>query len=508
MMPQGILPFQYEKEQNAVGITGLAGLPLYLDLAKVAKLQRVIERQLGHIGPSQGWSATQHILSVILLNLAGADCVDDLEVLNNDCGFGNVLRQAEVYRLGRRKRRAVQRRWRKERTRSVPSPSALRRFLTLFHDREQEHQRRLGKAFIPTANEMLRRLQNINTEFVSFTHSHQSEIRAATLDMDATLVESHKQDALFCYKRFRSYQPLNTWWAEMGLILHTEFRDGNVPAGYQQLRVFKEALSCLPDGIEKVFLRSDTAGYQWNLLRYCAEGKHKKYGRIEFAVSCDVSPEFKNAVAQVPEDQWQVLYRTVDGYRHDIGQQWAEVCFVPNGSGYFKNGPEYRYLAIREPLRQQELPGMEAPELPFPVMSFDNQRYKLFGLVSNRTVCGDELIWWSRERCGKSEEAHAVMKDDLAGGQLPSGLFGANAAWWQMMILALNLNAAMKRLALGRGWEKKRMKAVRYHLINLPGRVSQHANRLCIRVAEGCQSLVTLVEARARILALAHGPPG
>ena len=94
MMPQGILPFQYEKEQNAVGITGLAGLPLYLDLAKVAKLQRVIERQLGHIGPSQGWTASQHILSVILLNLAGADCVDDLEVLNNDSGFGNVLLQA------------------------------------------------------------------------------------------------------------------------------------------------------------------------------------------------------------------------------------------------------------------------------------------------------------------------------------------------------------------------------------------------------------------------------
>jgi len=493
MMAQGILPFQYEKDRNPVGITGLAGLPLYLDLAKVAQLQRVIERQLGHIGPSQGWTSTQHILSVILLNLAGADCVDDLEVLNNDSGFGNVLRQAEVYRLGRCKRRAVQRRWRKERTRSVPSPSALRRFLTLFHDPAQEQQRISGKAFIPAATEMLRRLQNINTEFVSFTHSHQPKIRAATLDMDATLVESHKQEALFCYKGFQSYQPLNTWWAEMGMILHTEFRDGNVSAGYQQLRVFKEALSCLPDSIEKVFLRSDTAGYQWDLLRYCAEGKDDKYGHIEFAVSCDVSPEFKAAVAQVPEDQWHVLYRTVDGRRFDTGQQWAEVCFVPNGSGYFKNGPRYRYLAIREPMRQQELPGMGASVLPFPVMSFDNQSYKLSGLITNRTLPGDKLIWWIRERCGKSEEAHAVMKDDLAGGQLPSGLFGANAAWWQMMI---------------RGWEKKRMKAVRYHLINLPGRVVQHANRLCIRVAGGCRSLATLLEARARILALAHGPPG
>ncbi len=147
-MAQGILPFQYEKEQNSVGITGLAGLPFYLDLMHVSRLREVIEHKLGVIGPRQGWSATQHILSVILLNLAGGDCVDDLEILNNDPGFGDVLRQTEVYRLGRRKRRALQRRWRKERRRSVPSPSALRRFLTLFHDEDQEGQRQSGKAFM------------------------------------------------------------------------------------------------------------------------------------------------------------------------------------------------------------------------------------------------------------------------------------------------------------------------------------------------------------------------
>ncbi len=36
------------------------------------------------------------------------------------------------------------------------------------------------------------------------------------------------------------------------------------------------------------------------------------------------------------------------------------------------------------------------------------------------------------------------MKGDLAGGKLPSGDFGENAAWWMFMILAYNLNAAMK----------------------------------------------------------------
>jgi len=29
---------------------------------------------------------------------------------------------------------------------------------------------------------------------------------------------------------------------------------------------------------------------------------------------------------------------------------------------------------------------------------------------------GDQVIWWLRERCGKSEEVHSVTKNDLAGG--------------------------------------------------------------------------------------------
>ena len=77
-------------------------------------------------------------------------------------------------------------------------------------------------------------------------------------------------------------------------------------------------------------------------------------------------------------------------------------------------------------------------------------RNNITGIVTNREIPGDELISWYRERCGKSEEAHSIIKEDLAGGKFPSGLFGANAAWWQIMILAHNLNVAMKRLVLGK----------------------------------------------------------
>jgi hypothetical protein len=73
-----------------------------------------------------------------------------------------------------------------------------------------------------------------------------------------------------------------------------------------------------------------------------------------------------------------------------------------------------RFLAIREPLRQLDLD--DAAPLPFPTAEFAAKgRFKLFGLVTNRTLPGDQVIWWLRERCGKSEEVHAVMNWPAAG---------------------------------------------------------------------------------------------
>ena len=111
--------------------------------------------------------------------------------------------------------------------------------------------------------------------------------------------------------------------------------------------------------------------------------------------------------------------------------EYAEVCYVPNWIGHSKNSPDYRFIAIREPLRNPSLPGMDSQlELSVPTMQMgEGGWYKVTGVVTNRGLTGDELVWWYRQRCGKGEEVHAVLKEDFAGGRLPSGLFGANAAW-------------------------------------------------------------------------------
>jgi len=321
------------------------------------------------------------------------------------------------------------------------------------------------------------------------------------------LVETAKRDALFSYQGYKSYQPLNTWWAEHEMVLHTEFRDGNVPAGHEQLRVLTESLSLLPEGVDHVRLRSDTAGYQHSLLRYCEQGEDRRFGRIEFAVGADVTPEFKKAVlTEVSQKDWQPIYREFDGARIRTDQEWAEVCFIPNAIGHRLDAPVYRYLAIREPIGSMDLPGMPQQEFPFQTLQMDLQHYKLFGLVTNMDWEGEKLIHWHRKRCGKSEEAHSVMKGDFAGGKLPSGDFGENAAWWWIMILAMNLNTIMKRLVLGGSWASRRMKAIRFSLINIPGRIVERSRELIIRLVKGHPALELYLEARRRIRAMAFVP--
>jgi hypothetical protein len=508
-MAQGVLPFQYEKEKNDTGMTSLAGLPTYLDLAHVMGLSDSIRKHINvRSESSQGWTDVQLVMSLILLNLAGGDCVDDLRIIEGDKGFCNVLYRMETHRLPRKERRALERRWRKERKRVVPSQSPVFRYLECFHDQEQEKFRQPEKAFIPKFNKHLKGFPKVNGDLVESAQKCNPQ-KTATLDMDATLIETNKADALYCYKGFKSYQPLNTWWDEQGIMLHTEFRDGNVPAGFEQLRVFEEALSLLPEGVEKVRLRSDTAAYQHNLLWYCEMKENKRFGRIEFAISSDVTPAFKEAVAEVKESEWKPIRKKVKGKLEKTGQEWAEVCFVPNAIAHSKKGPEYRYLAIREAMPQSTLPGMEKQlKLPFPVMKMQKQDYKVFGTVTNMDWEGEELIHWQRKRCGKSEEVNGIMKSDFAGGKLPSNDFGENAAWWWIATLALNLNETMKRLVLGKSWVSKQMKAMRFALINLPGKVSICSQRLVVRLSKNHPSFDWLIEIRRKIASLMPLPSG
>jgi hypothetical protein len=87
---------------------------------------------------SQGRSDQQIVMALILLNLPGGDCVADIDRLEADVGLCQVMRKVEHHGLPRSQRRKLERRWRKERGRTIPSASPVFRYLAAFHDPAEE----------------------------------------------------------------------------------------------------------------------------------------------------------------------------------------------------------------------------------------------------------------------------------------------------------------------------------------------------------------------------------
>ncbi len=86
------------------------------------------------------------VLALIFPNLAGGDCVEDLERRERDEGFAAVLRAIERDLLSRAEPRSLEARWRRARRRAVPSPSAMSAWLERFHDPESGRRNRVHSA--------------------------------------------------------------------------------------------------------------------------------------------------------------------------------------------------------------------------------------------------------------------------------------------------------------------------------------------------------------------------
>ena len=485
----GLLPIRLEEDPTECKTTAYAGMLPYLDLWNRLAMPGSVDH-LVHICGAQGWMDRQIIQSLVLLNLVGGDCVTDVEKLEGDAGLCEMVRSGEFAGLSREARRQASRRFRGGRSRTFPAPTQIYGFLEACHNEDEERKRLPGRAFVPEANAHLLSLRDLNTALIGQLQQRHPQ-SVATLDCDATLVPTRTSTALHCYKSFRAYQPYNVWWAEQQVVLHSEFRDGNVPAGWNILEVLKQAVTALPDGVEKVYMRQDSAAYQTQVMAWCErEREHPKWGRILFTISADISTALREEIAKVTD--WKPLSLKRGGRSGAAWREWAEVLFVPERQALLTDIFEpFRFIVTRERLGDQLrlldlecAPTEELSGLPFPTMTMDNVAYKVGAIVTNRrSEAAEELIHWHYARCGKSEEAHAVMKEDFAGGQLPSSKFGANAAWWALMVLSMNFQSLLKRLVLGGGFVGRRMKAIRHALIHTAGRIVHHSRQRCLRVS-------------------------
>jgi hypothetical protein len=456
----GRLRFQVQVVDAPATVTAYAGLPLVIEAFRTLGLAGAIRAHVGFKQRVRGYSEVTFVETLVALLAAGGECVDDVRLLHADPGLLRLWGRA-----------------------GLPAAETLRTFLNRFHDAEAEQARVAHTAFIPADSAGLRGLSAVQRHLLQEVQERAPQPRA-TLDVDASVIASEKRTALPVYEGGTGYQPLGVWWAEQGVWVQSQFRDGNVPAQSGVLENLQQSVATLRAlEVSEFAVRSDSAGYQHAVLDWL-RAEH-----IAFAISADLSPELRAKIVALPEPAWKPFRQWQGAELVHRDREWAEVEFVPAHGEDTRTAVPDRYLVIRARLRQGEL-------------FADGSAVHYYATVSNRWDWdGERLLRWSHERCGTIEPAHDVVKNELGGGVLPSYRFGANAAWWQLVILTHNLLVALKHLALPEDWQPLRPRRLRFLLFHCAGRLVAHGRRLILRVANGHPGAEVLVQARTRLFA-------
>jgi Transposase DDE domain group 1 len=458
MTTQRRLPFELDVRSEAAPLTAHGGVPLLIEAFRTSGAAAVLDERVVTKRRKRGLTSSALVEGLFSLWAAGGERCEDLEQLREDTALAMLLGHG------------------------LPAPQTARDFLDAF-DEVAPALWQGAKAAVPGEGERLQGLMQANRRLVAWQQERVPQA-VATLDVDATILESQKRSALPTYDGRSGYQPVVALWAEQDVILADEFRDGNVPAGSGNRRVVEQALAALPCGIDEIRLRGDSALYEQPLLRWLeARG-------IGYAISADMGRELTAAIRALAERAWWLENEGAAAVRH-----WAEVPYVPSDGVAAKDRPAPpRYLAIRIVRKQGEL-------------FADGSTVKHFATVTNLPDpphgSGLDLLHWHRGKAGTVEHAHRVLKDELAAAALPSQRFGANAAWFRLNVLLYNLLSAFKRVALPPELHDARPKRLRFVLLNGIGKVVRHARETVLRLVGDARRRL----ADAARLALATGPP-
>jgi len=331
-MSQGLLPYEVEVTRRADALTARAGLPLVLETRRALRLEEAIRGEVPGRERETGYTEAEKIEALVRLLAAGGDCLDDIRTLQADSGLARLL------------------------GRPLPSADTLRHFLYAFHNEAlltaAQEKRLPGKeAYIPAESPALQGLGRVNTARVQRVAA-QGQGPKATLDHDATIRESHKREALPHDQGGRGYQPAALDWVEQDLGVADEYRDGNVPAGMDNLRLIQRGFASRPPPVTESAFRADSACYDERVLKWLANPQRADgpQGPIGFTISADMTDPLRALCAAVPEATWQRCEA-----RADETVWCTEVECTPGD--WPKDAWPLRYLALRLRKKQGELYG-------------------------------------------------------------------------------------------------------------------------------------------------------
>jgi hypothetical protein len=450
-------PFVIDSRPLEETASSHAGLLATSRAFRALKLPDLIAANLPLKVRKRGCTEGQIIETLVLLQTAGGDCPEDIKILTGDPCLERGLGFA------------------------VPKVTALRSFLERFHDEPlaaSRPPREEQKSFILPSSQPVQGFQQVQAGAVRRIAKLYAEegqkLSIATIDQDATIIESHKQAALSHYEGGRGYQPMVAVWAEADLVVADEFRDGNVPARQAPLTCAQMAFAALPETIQARYFRGDSACHENELIGWLKhpDRAQEPGGRIGFAVSAVMSAELAAAMVKVDHKEWKTFATEDDGTL----RQWAEVEFVPGETVEKKDSKPLRYVGLRLLKAQGSL-------------FADGSDRHHHAVLTNLDWEGAKLLNWHREKAGTIEHVHDEVKNALGGGHMPSQHFAANAAWFKVALLAYNLASAIKGLCFSPEERTARFKKYRLLLVHLAGRMSRFQCKLRLRFCASVEAI-------------------
>lgn len=416
-----------------------AGLVPLLRIAENAGFADLAAQRIRIPGPA-GANPDAKLLSIVAGMAAGADSIDDLD----------VLRAGATGRLFRR----------------VRAPSTLGTFLRGF---DIGHAGAL-EAF---AAQVLIRLARQTPRLLPGAGEY------AILDLDSKITRVYgrqKAGAHYGYTRVLGYNflaaTLSTPLAAP-VIAATRLRGGNADTRRNATSFIRRALrtarGCGATG--HLLVRGDSGYYVGSLVRAVVEAGAR------FSITVPQRAPIRAAIAAIDDNDWTPITYAHAVLDHDTGA-WIETAEVAE-TGYtaFANptdNPGERTDARLVVRRHQVETRTEQGEL-FPVWRY----HAIFTNTALDTVDAEKQ---HRDRAGTIEQILADLNNS-ALAHFPSGQFHANAAWLTLAALTHNLLRTTGVLA-SRFHARARTGTIRCQLIAVPARITRTARRLTLRLPE------------------------
>ncbi|WP_194385050.1 IS1380 family transposase [Microbacterium luteum] len=445
-------------------LVSTAGLVPMLRLAQRAGLAELAHDRLS-VPTDKGANAGAKVMSLVAGMLAGADSIDDMNLLRHG-GMGRLF--ARTY-----------------------APSTLGSFLRGFRF---GHVRQLDAV-------ASRVLQNLTADTPLLQVRDGERVM---VDLDDTIIEVHgyqKQGASFGYSGVRGLNALiatASTSSSAPVILGQRLRQGKTGSPKGAARIVGDTLATLrrtgAAAGTRPLLRADSAFYG-----HAAIGTAINAG-ADVSVTVRMDPAVKAAIATIPDDAWEMIEYT-DSIRDETTGQLiskAEVAEIPFTA--FRSRKKAEQVAGRLVVRR--IPDLNPNKVEQPTL-FDVYRHHAFFTTTDKKVM-DTVV------ADKTHRAHAIIEQvhaDLKNGplaHLPSGVFTANSAWLVLAVIAFNLTRTAGVIADKAGRLARATTAtIRRTLIHVPARLARSARRIILHLPEAWP----WQNALHRLFTATHAPP-